>query len=136
MGQWGPPMTNESAAAATLRILEEELLRPTVRSSPDRVATLIADIFVEFGGSGHVYDKAQVVAGLADEHRQGPQVERTAHDLRVRMLAEDVAHVTYRAVRRHPDGTEANSLRSSIWKVIDERWQMTFHQGTPIPPRQ
>ena len=123
-------MDEDGGDAALLRTLEERLLHPAVRCSADRVAGLLAEDFVEFGSSGRAYDKAQVVAGLAREHRQGPPVERTAHDLRVRMLAEGVALVTYRAVRRQPD---AQTLRSSIWTVIDGRWQMLFHQGTPIP---
>jgi predicted lysophospholipase L1 biosynthesis ABC-type transport system permease subunit len=39
--------------------------------------------------------------------------------------------VTYRLVVRRSDVEgEAHSLRSSIWKAINGRWQMIFHQGT------
>jgi hypothetical protein len=93
--------------AATPRRLEELLLDARVRASADQVAALIAHNFVEFGSSGVVYDKAEVVAALPEEHLKEPPVERTAHDFRVRMLAEGVALVTYRSVRRHPDGAEA-----------------------------
>lgn len=45
-----------------------------------------------------------------------------------------MALVTYRG---HRFATEhrpaANSLRSSIWKLRNERWQMLFHQGTVLP---
>jgi hypothetical protein len=127
--------TEHDDEAATLRRLEEQLLDARVRASADQVAALIAHDFVEFGSSGVVYDKAEVVAALPEEHLKEPPVERTAHDFRVRMLAEGVALVTYRSVRCHPNGAEVQSLRSSIWTVIDGRWQMVFHQGTPIPSR-
>jgi len=126
-------MVDDGGDAAILRSLEEQLLQPEFRSSADRVAGLLAEDFVEFGSSGRAYDKAQVVAGLAAEHGQASPVERTAHDLRIRALADGVALVTYRTVRRQPDGIEAQSLRSSVWTVIDGRWQLVFHQGTPIP---
>jgi hypothetical protein len=123
-------MPHEADTAAKLRELEEQLLQPDVRSSPDRVASLLSEDFEEFGSSGRVFDKAQIVAGLAAERSP---VLRIARDLRVRVLAEGVALVTYRAVRRQPDGSEASSLRSSVWTVADGRWRMAFHQGTPLP---
>jgi len=119
--------------AELLRELEERLLRPEVRSSADQVSSLIADDFIEFGSSGRVYDKAQIVAALTEEQRQGPTVQATAHDVQVRMLADGVALITYRTVRHPPYASVTQSRRSSIWKSIDGRWQMVFHQGTPIP---
>jgi hypothetical protein len=39
--------------------------------------------------------------------------------------------VTYRVIRQGTaDEPPIYSLRSSIWKLIDDRWQMVFHQGT------
>jgi hypothetical protein len=50
----------------------------------------------------------------------------------IRSAIEEVVLVTYRSVSRDPvSGKERHALRSSIWKLIDGRWQMTFHQGTP-----
>jgi hypothetical protein len=47
------------------------------------------------------------------------------------VLAPGVVLVTYRAVRyRGGAASPESSLRSSIWKQIDGRWQMRFHQGT------
>jgi hypothetical protein len=119
--------------ADRLRELEERLLQPGVRSSADQVSSLIADEFVEFGSSGRIYDKAQIVAALVDEQRQGPTAPATAHDVQVRLLADGVALITYRTERRCADASVAQSRRSSIWKQLDGRWQMVFHQGTPIP---
>jgi len=56
-------------------------------------------------------------------------------DFSVSPLSEGVTLVTYRSVKRDPvGGREMQPLRSSIWKLIDDRWQMVFHQGTPTEP--
>jgi hypothetical protein len=50
------------------------------------------------------------------------------------VLSSDVVLITYRAAKESASAEEATtySLRSSIWKFIDGRWQITFHQGTPV----
>jgi len=116
-----------SAQTDTLRQLEEDLLKPEVRRSADQVGRLIADDFIEFGSSGAVYDKRQIIAALQKEASE-PPTRVTLTDFTVRSLAPDVALVTYRSTR---EGTSTSRLRSSIWKLFDGRWQMIFHQGTP-----
>ena len=107
--------------------LEERLLRPEVRQSKEEIATLLADDFVEFGSSGRIFDKIQVVEGLP----HSPIVPITIEDFQVKGLSTDVVLVTYCAVWTNETRQEMrNSLRSSIWKFIDGRWQMIFHQGT------
>jgi hypothetical protein len=106
-------MTVPPAEAALLRRLEEELLNPEFRRSPDQVGALLSDDFVEFGSSGGVYNKQQVIEALEQE---GP----------------GVILVTYRTIQEGgPETTQKSRLRSSIWKLIEDRWQMVFHQGTP-----
>jgi hypothetical protein len=53
---------------------------------------------------------------------------------RTSVLAPGVVLATYRLAWSE-GGYEApkQSLRSSIWKLIEGRWQMVFHQGTPSP---
>lgn len=117
-------MRMEDDLKETLWRLEEELLRPDVRKSADVLAVLLADDFVEFGSSGRVFDKQVVVEELPD----APVIERTLTDFKINLLAPGVAQTTYRVVR-HTEPPR-HSLRSSIWKLIDGRWQMFFHQGT------
>jgi hypothetical protein len=115
------------------RDLEERLLRQDTRNSPDEVATFLHRDFFEFGGSGTVWNRQQTIDRLAQEH----PMERSFTDLSVRSLAADVTLVTYRAVGRDlASGNEWHSLRSSIWKLTDGRWQVIFHQGTPIQAPQ
>ena len=47
-----------------LRRLEERLLQPEVRQSAEAVADLLADDFIEFGSSGQVFNKQQIIEGL------------------------------------------------------------------------
>jgi hypothetical protein len=123
----------ESEHADHLRTLEERLLQPDVRRSARTIASLLADEFVEFGSSGRVFDRPQIIAALRDE----PPIERVLSDFRSTVLAPGVVLVTYRIARRTAaDESSQHLLRSSIWKLIDGRWQMVFHQGTlsPTPP--
>ncbi|MFC5419579.1 DUF4440 domain-containing protein [Bosea eneae] len=113
-----------------LRRLEEELLAPETRSSPDKLADLLADDFIEFGRSGHVYDKRQTIEALAGEAGGPEAAARTAARFHVNELAEGVVLLTYRSAR-HEAGSATHALRSSIWAWREGRWQMVFHQGTP-----
>jgi hypothetical protein len=114
-------MELDPAEARLLRELEQQLMRPSVRASPDQVARLLADEFIEFGSSGRVYDKRQIVELLQQE--QGRAKQPTVADFSARRLAADVILLTYRVV-------ESRTIRSSIWKFADGEWRMVFHQGT------
>jgi hypothetical protein len=110
------------------RDLEERLLRAEVRRSPDEAGKLLASDFIEFGSSGAVYRRQQILDALAKES----PMELSATDFSVRVLCDDVVLVTYRSARNDPaSGQEWHSLRCSIWKFLDGRWLMSFHQGTP-----
>ena len=106
---------------------EKKLLDPALRRMPERLASLIADDFVEFGSSGRTFDKSQVLYHLS---RQLP-TELAIDDFRVVELAAGVALVTYRArADSGKDKDEQYSLRSSVWVQRDGEWKMIFHQGT------
>jgi hypothetical protein len=110
-----------------LRELEERLLQSEVRKSSDDVAGLLADDYIEFGASGRVFNKQQIIESLLAE----PEIRRSLDAFKTLPLAPGVVMATYRAVRHGVPGVEPTfSLRSSIWKLIDDRWQMIFHQGT------
>jgi hypothetical protein len=118
-------MQVELAEASVIRELEERLLRPDVRASAAALGTLLADDFVEFGSSGAVYDKRSMIAALLREESDGEPC--TMRNFAARRLAADVILVTYRIV-------ESRTVRSSIWRAVDGRWHMVFHQGTPSDP--
>jgi hypothetical protein len=126
-------MMRDVPEAPLLHQLEEELLKPEVRRSPERVGRLLADEFVEFGSSGHAYDKAQIIEALKQETHD-PAGSIVLAEFAARRLAPEVILITYRTVgRAGPETPPSSRLRSSIWKRIDGQWQMVFHQGTPSP---
>jgi hypothetical protein len=126
-------MATEAPEADLLRQLEEQLLRPEVRSSAEQVGRLLADDFIEVGSSGYAYDKQQIIEALRQE-KPDPAERISMAEFAARRLAPGIFLVTYRTIRdRGPDEPGRSRLRSSIWKLIDGRWLMVFHQGTPSP---
>lgn len=126
-------MNSDQSLADHLRKLEEELVQPETRRSRGRLDQLLADGFREFGSSGQVYDKKQIIDGLQNE----TPLEFSLHDFAAVTLAPDVALVTFRAsCTVVSTGVVTHSLRSSIWKKQDGRWRMLFHQGTRYDVRQ
>ena len=119
-------MTDDTLTV-TLRQLEEELLRPDVRRDPQRLTTLLADDFREFGSSGRVFDKSSILIELTTES----PAELSLTDFLCRRLSPDSALVTYRSQRTDASGTR-KALRSSLWVYRNGRWQIVFHQGTRI----
>ena len=109
-----------------LQELEELLLVPGIRKSK-QLTELLADDFVEFGSSGRVYGKADLVAVLQTES----PVTQTTSEFKVSLLAPEVALLTYR-IHRHAE-PPVNTLRSSVWRQSDGQWQMVFHQATIAP---
>lgn len=107
----------------TLQGLEESLLVPHVRKSA-QLTELLAEDFIEFGSSGRVYTRADLVDVLQEEQ----PVTQTTSDFRVLLLAPNVALLTYR-IHRHTD-PPVHTLRCSAWRMSDGRWQMVFHQAT------
>jgi hypothetical protein len=120
----------ESAEAAELQRLEEELLRPDVRYSPEKIAALLAEDFVEFGSSGRRYGKADLLAIAA----QPDEGRRSLLEFAATALAPSIALVTYRSILHTKDGSARHAWRSSIWRRTAHGWQLVFHQGTPTPP--
>jgi hypothetical protein len=113
-------MTADEVLALELRLLE-----PEFRRDRNAVTMLLGDDFVEFGSSGRVFNKAQILDLLATE----PPLDVEATDFEARILASDVCLVTYRSIRL--DAVPAIAvLRSSLWVLRDGRWQVIFHQGT------
>ena len=115
--------------AEQLRAFEEALLDPAVRRDRAAVLDLLSEEFREFGSSGRVWTRDQIAELLAKETSSPVSIE----DFHCDVIAEEVALVTYRAVRTdRATGTPLSSLRSSVWVNEENRWRVRFHQGTRI----
>jgi len=112
--------------------LETSLHKRQIRNCADATSALLANDFVEFGSSGKVWDKSSIIASMQTETMDEPI---TVEDFEARELASDVVlHIHKQPQQescRRP--LPVSSLRSSIWKRRNGKWQMIFHQGTKIP---
>ncbi|TXC76271.1 DUF4440 domain-containing protein [Metabacillus litoralis] len=107
-----------------LQQLEESLLKPEIRSSQQELKKLLAEKFFEFGSSGKVLYKNEDIGveGIGI-------VNMEISDFEIHPLSDEIVLATYCVFNVD---NKQYSLRSSIWKLINERWQMVFHQGTKI----
>ena len=109
--------------------LEECMWRDETRFDTEFMERHLAPDFFEFGRSGRTYTRAQTLA-------VGPQSASAViplPNLTIRLLAPDVAQLTYYSVVTFGDDTE-HGRRSSIWTRSNGTWVMRFHQGTPYEP--
>jgi hypothetical protein len=114
--------------AETLRELEANLLIDSVRKDRARVSALLAEEFREFGRSGKVYSRAEILDFLQSEE----EIRVAMRDFACELIGEGVALVTYLSEQDEQNGETIGALRSSLWVWRDQRWQMVFHQGTPL----
>ena len=120
-------MEADKAVEEHLRRLEERLLQPNMRKAAEEVAELLAEDFMEFDSAGHIFHREQLIESLQSE----PTMQRSLTNFKTSVLAPGVVLATYRVIRHDPAAAQPEySLRSSIWKFIDGRWRMLFHQGT------
>jgi hypothetical protein len=120
-------VSHVDALASHLFSLELALLDPAVRRDRGRVESLLSEDFQEFGASGKIWSRSQILDLLETE----PARLITAHDLACHFIAEGVALVTYRAVSIDPHTNEPlNTMRSSLWICVAGQWKVRFHQGT------
>ncbi len=112
-----------------LRALEESLWRRETRCDPAYQDAVFATDFTEYGRSGLIYSRDEILMGEDHVRDIGAALPITA--LFARLLCADTALVTYssRVIR---NGVAEHANRSSIWSRGGKLgWQLRFHQGTP-----
>jgi hypothetical protein len=120
----------EDPITAELRALEERLLQPDFRQDRLAVSALLADDFLEYGSSGRIFDKQQILDLL---QKEAPRPTALIH-FRARRLNPTLCLVTYQSAQPDdPSEPGTSCLRSSLWALRQGRWQIVFHQGTRIP---
>lgn len=110
----------EAAIEGELRLLD-----PEVRRSSDLVGALLHPDFYEFGSSGHIWDRASIIASLAAETETGGH--STTSRMKGTQLADDLVHLTF-----DTDNNGRRAHRSSLWRRSGDAWLLYFHQGTPF----
>ena len=119
----GAPITQDDLDI--VRDCERALLTGAVRGDRLSAGLLLHPEYREFGKSGRVWDKESVLDLMEDTSEL---VQIRAEDLETVPLGDDVVLVTYDSVT-----PGARAHRSSLWVRESGRWQVRFHQGTPIP---
>lgn len=109
----------------TIISLEKRLLHDDVRGSREELDKLLADDFIEFGSSGCIYNKEDILNQLPTDNK----IEIIPKNFSGKLLSKDTILLTFET---YNITTEVSALRSSIWRSIDNRWQISFHQGTKI----
>ena len=109
-----------------LQDLEQRLLQPCAGGSSDEVCQWLSEDFREFGSSGRMLDRDEVIrARQLDTGRRF-----LLSDFRTTMLSPDVVLATYRVASTDTStGASSSSLQSSVWKKHDGKWRLVFHQG-------
>ncbi len=111
-----------------LRKLEVSLHQPEVRSDRDQVDRLLHESFIEFGRSGQMYTKAEILEVLSAESSEEAIY---SGDYSLTMIEDGVALLTYKSAQINASGKLSRyTLRSSLWQYTEPGWQMRFHQGT------
>ena len=108
--------------------LEMKLLQPEIRDSAEEISELLDAEFVEFCSSGHIW---RYHPGDAIDSHKGVVTRYELINFKTKELSEDVFLATYECRRYDKHDKLIVSLRSSIWKNTEGKWQMLFHQGTP-----
>jgi hypothetical protein len=114
---------NDLAGELVAHLLAVERRLADAGPADSGLADLLAEDFVEFGASGRRWTRNAVIAEFRVREKRHVEIA----DFSMEMLGPDVALVTYRST------AEASvAVRSSIWVLRNGRWQMRFHQGTPV----
>jgi hypothetical protein len=112
-----------------LHKLEVSLHSTKVRSDRNELGKILHNDFVEFGRSGKIYSRTQVLEEFQEPNREFQIITR---DYTYKLLAENIVLITYESAHIVSNGSETRrSLRSSIWQKSEQGWQLIFHQGTP-----
>ena len=123
-------MASPVTDAATLLALELALARRDEAAIPGGYEAILATDFAEIGASGRLWTRAETLEAL---HAEPPNDAITIESFELAGLVPDVVLATYDAVGMDPDGVVIRRRRSSTWIRRDDRWQLRFHQGTPVP---
>ncbi|KND48672.1 MAG: hypothetical protein AB200_03030 [Parcubacteria bacterium C7867-005] len=108
--------------------LENKLQHPEVRKSVQELDGLISNDLIEFGSSGQVYTKKDVLVNLPSS----TEIKFNMTDFDVIALGPDIVQSRFKTEKTNlQTGEITRSQRSSLWRNENGKWKMIFHQGTP-----
>ena len=118
--------------AEALRALEVALARRDEAAIPGGYEAVLHDSLVEFGSSGRVWTRDEVLEALAAGPRTGA-IDIENFDVHV--VRPGVFLVMYETTQTDPvTGLSSRQRRSSLWMREGDGFVLRFHQSTPIAP--
>ena len=111
-----------------LEALEESLWRAETRFDHEYMERILAPDYVEFGGSGRVYQREDTLN--VPPTKTIPAI-LPLHHFHIRPIDEHTVLVTYVSEVAYEDVAEIRN-RSSLWSKMDGAWRLRFHQDTPV----
>ncbi len=94
-----------------------------------------ADDLVYTSSSGARYGKAQIMAGLSEAAPVEAELSvYSADQVQVRLLADDVAVITFRLVATPTEGPVQYFLNSGVFQHREGEWRASIWQATRVPP--
>jgi hypothetical protein len=108
--------------------LESDLVKSEVRKSAQKISDILADDFFEFCSNGEEYHYKN---GDVFQEQNDEELFWQIIDFKIKQLSDDCLLARYKVIK-HNEANENKKYthRSSIWKCIDGKWKMIFHQGT------
>lgn len=111
--------------------LEESLWKAETRFDRELMDKVFADDFFEFGRSGRVYDREELLSATGDKI----DIRLPLENFKVRELSPDLVQTTYNSIVTYEEKVQYGR-RSSIWSRKGDSWELRFHQGTPYQPEE
>jgi len=105
-----------------------ELERQLLHYSYDEFEQILDDEFIEFGTSGKKYNKVDQLNAIGKD-AELTEVFFDVVDFQEKNVSDDVILATYKTINKL---TKQEVLRSSLWRLNGDKWQLLFHQGTKI----
>ncbi|NNM58654.1 MAG: DUF4440 domain-containing protein [Legionellales bacterium] len=117
-------------------MLQELKLREPIFHHPEKfgktkedIENQMCDEFWEVGASGNIYTRQDVIETLLERYNdQNYQDIWETSDFKVTQIAPDNYLLTYNLIQNHSRHTR----RSIIWRKVNGRWKILYHQGTVI----
>jgi ribonuclease HI len=115
----------DATAILTLQALEESMWRTETRFDSAYMNAVLHPDFAEVGRSGRVFTRDEVLA--MPEVPISVEIPRATFS--AAEIVDGVALVSYETVP--VDSMHGAAFRSSVWLLVDSRWLLRYHQGTP-----
>ncbi|EED33731.1 conserved hypothetical protein [gamma proteobacterium NOR5-3] len=114
--------------------LVDEFLQGASVNDADMHRRFWSDDLVYTSSSGARYGKQKILAGMSEA--PDPDEETavySADQVNIRLLADDVAVVTFRLVATSSDDSVDYFLNTGVFERIDGQWQASTWQATVVP---